>query len=92
MSEEAPAKPKRVRKKKADVEVAEVAVEEAPVADEAPAAEEAPAKPKRVRKKKVEAEAVVEEVSEVPTEDAAPVAEESTGPARRGWWQRTFGE
>ena len=64
--EDAPAKPKRTRRKKG---------EEAPVSDaveavaetqvEAPVAEEAPAKPKRTRRKKGE---------EVPVAEAAPVA------------------
>ena len=90
-AEEAPAKPKRTRRKKADVEAeaaAEVAVvEEAPVAvvEEAAAAEEAPAKPKRTRRKKadVEAEAAAETVSvEVVTVEAATPAEaDDTGEA-----------
>ncbi|WP_298287146.1 ribonuclease E/G [Novosphingobium sp.] len=83
VAEEAPVKPKRVRKKKADAAVAE-----APVAEEAVAAEpvvaaevpevEAPAKPKRVRKKKADAEALAEVAPDVaapaPAEDA-PAAE-----------------
>ncbi|MDL2351512.1 MAG: Rne/Rng family ribonuclease [Pseudomonadota bacterium] len=61
-AEEAPAKPKRSRRKKADTDeapAAEVVAEEAPVAE--PVADEAPAKPKRVRKAKVEP--VAEEVA-----------------------------
>lgn len=71
VAEEAPAKPKRTRRKKADpapaAEAEATPVAEAPVAEvEVPAAEEAPApKPKRTRKKKVEAVA----------DDAAPAAE-----------------
>ena len=65
VAEEAPAKPKRTRKKKV-----EPAAEETPAAVEPaaePAAEEAPAKPKRTRKKKVEVE------TEAPAAEAAPV-------------------
>lgn len=66
--EDAPAKPKRTRKKAApaaaDAEVAaEATAADAPVAE---VAEEAPAKPKRTRKKKVE---------DVPAEIAVPSAE-----------------
>jgi ribonuclease E len=57
LAEEAPAKPKRVRRKKADAEVLPAA--EAPEAEALaePVAEEAPAKPKRVRKAKAAADA-----------------------------------
>ena len=72
-ADEAPAKPKRSRRKKADVvadaePIAEVVAEAAPE----PVAEEAPAKPKRVRKKKADAEPVAEVAAEVPdaTEEA----------------------
>ena len=91
---EAPAKPKRVRKKAAPKVAAE---EAAPVAE---AEAEAPAKPKRVRKKaapKVAAEPVAEEapVAEpAPAEEpaASADADNATGETpRRGWWQRTFG-
>jgi ribonuclease E len=71
-AEEAPAKPKRTRRKKADVVEAEV-VAPVEVVAEAPAevaAEEAPAKPKRApRRKKADA---------VAAEAAAPVAEAVT--------------
>ncbi len=68
-AEEAPAKPKRTRRKKAD---AEASAEDAPVVEaaEAPVAEEAPAKPKRTRRKKADAEAPAEEAVAV---EAAPV-------------------
>ena len=90
---EAPAKPKRVRKKAAPKVAAE---EAAPVAE---AEAEAPAKPKRVRKKaapKVAAEPVAEEApaaEPAPAEEpAAADADNATGETpRRGWWQRTFG-
>ncbi len=90
---EAPAKPKRVRKKAAPKVAAE---EAAPVAE---AEAEAPAKPKRVRKKaapKVVAEPVAEEApaaEPAPAEEpAAADADNATGETpRRGWWQRTFG-
>ncbi|RYD65776.1 MAG: Rne/Rng family ribonuclease, partial [Sphingomonadales bacterium] len=64
--EEAPAKPKRSRRKKADAEpvadAAEPVVEAEPA--EAPVAEDAPAKPKRSRRKKDE---------DAPAAEAAPV-------------------
>ncbi|WP_298398682.1 ribonuclease E/G [Sphingobium sp.] len=98
---EAPAKPKRTRKKKVVEPAAEAP---APEADAAPVAEEAPAKPKRTRKKKV-VEPVVEAAAEAEAPAAAtetPVAEpaaagespeaEGEGGPRRGWWQRTFGQ
>ncbi|MDK2768265.1 MAG: Rne/Rng family ribonuclease [Sphingomonas sp.] len=77
VAEEAPAKPKRSRRKKADADpVSETveAAEPAPVdtAVEAPVAEEAPAKPKRTRRKKGE-EAPAAETAPV----EAPVAEEA---------------
>ncbi len=96
VAEEAPAKPKRTRKKKVADEAAVTA--EAPVAEEAaPAAEAAPAKPKRTRKKAVAAEPAAEPeapapVAEAEPEAAAPAEPEQSGPPRRGWWQRTFGE
>lgn len=87
VAEEAPAKPKRSRRKKADAEPVSEALEaaaEAPV--EAPAAEEAPAKPKRTRRKKGEEAPVadtapVETVAEAPAE--ASVAEEAPAKAKR---------
>ncbi len=78
VADEAAAKPKRVRKKAVDA-----VIDEAPVAEVV--AEEAPEKPKRSRKKAVAAEAKPE-MAEA-TSDSAP---EETGPARKGWWQRTF--
>ncbi|KQM97896.1 ribonuclease [Sphingobium sp. Leaf26] len=106
VAEEAPAKPKRTRRKKADVAAEAPAVEAAPVAEEAPV-EAAPAKPKRTRRKKAdvaaaEAEAVAPAVEAVAApEPDAPVAETAgageegegeNGEPRRGWWQRTFGQ
>ena len=73
--DEAPAKPKRTRRKKAE---AAPVVEEAPAAEVAPAepvaakeapAEEAPAKPKRTRRKKADAAPAVEEATAA---EAAP--------------------
>lgn len=91
---EAPAKPKRVRKKAAPKVAAEPVAEEAAPAVEA----EAPAKPKRVRKKaapKVAAEPVAEEApaaepESAPAEEATEESASTEAP-RRGWWQRTFG-
>jgi ribonuclease E len=79
---EAP-KPKATRRKKA--------AEPAEAEPEADGDAEAPAKPKRPRARKAPA-TPVEPVPE-PVNDAAPEAEpEAMGAARRGWWQRTFGE
>lgn len=73
IAEEAPAKPKRSRRKKADAEPVSDAVEaaaETPI--DAPVAEEAPAKPKRTRRKKGE---------EAPVAEAAPVETVAEAPA-----------
>ncbi|MGV3457877.1 Rne/Rng family ribonuclease [Sphingomonas sp.] len=78
VADEAPAKPKRSRRKKADAEPVSEAVEAAPVETpaEAPVAEQAPAKPKRTRRKKGEeapvAEAVPVEAGETPVAEEAP--------------------
>ncbi len=94
--EAAPARPKRSRRKAAEVP-AEAAVE-APAPE--PVVEAAPAKPKRSRRKPAEAEAApVEAVAAEPVAEAAPepapaAAEPPSEPApppRKGWWQRTFG-
>jgi ribonuclease E len=84
-ADEAPAKPKRTRRKKAE---AAPVVEEAPAAETAPAepaaAEEAPAKPKRTRRKKADAAPVVEEA---PAAEATPpepaAAEEAPAKPKR---------
>ena len=81
-------KPKRSRKKKVEAEVEAAPVEEAPVAEVVaePAAEPvAEAKPKRSRAKKADAEPAAAP-EPVPASDIEPDS------ARRGWWQRTFGE
>ncbi|MFM5895022.1 MAG: ribonuclease E/G [Novosphingobium sp.] len=57
LAEEAPAKPKRARRKKADAEVLPAAETPEAEALAEPVAVEAPAKPKRVRKAKVAADA-----------------------------------
>jgi ribonuclease E len=73
-------KPKRTRKAKVSEPAPKPAVE-------ATAAEpEAPAKPKRTRAKKVD---TVAQQAEASTTVSAPA--EEGGPARKGWWQRTFG-
>ncbi|MEH3121943.1 MAG: ribonuclease E/G [Sphingomonas phyllosphaerae] len=101
VAEEAPAKPKRTRRKKVAEPVVE-AGDAGPVNDGLPApepvAEEAPAKPKRTRRKKVAEEAAPEPVAaDEPAAEEAPAAEEpaadaeQTAAPRRGWWQRTFG-
>jgi len=79
---EAP-KPKATRRKKT--------AEPAEAEPEADGDAEAPAKPKRPRARKAPATPV--EPMPEPVNDAAPEAEpEAMGAARRGWWQRTFGE
>ena len=105
VAEKAPAKPRRGRRTKAQIEADATAAEGA--AAQAPVAEEAPAKPKRTRRKKAdvaaEAEAAASAVeAPAPAEEAhaaEPVAAESEsegvnddGTPRRGWWQRTFGQ
>ncbi|HEX8579547.1 MAG TPA: ribonuclease E/G [Allosphingosinicella sp.] len=83
-AEEAPAKPKRRRRKKADD--AEAAPAEAPAAEVPAAPAEVPGPAPEPAPKAAEApaaDAAVAERSEEPAADA--------GPPRRGWWQRTFG-
>lgn len=97
---EAPAKPKRTRRKKAD-EVTEAV--EAPAAE--PVAAEAPtedaAKPKRRSRAKAatttaEPAPVTQDLAPAVSDGAAAEAEaeapeDEGGEPRRGWWQRTFG-
>ncbi|RJG55800.1 ribonuclease E/G [Sphingobium terrigena] len=104
VAEAAPAKPRRGRRTKAQIEADAAAAAEAVI--EAPVAEEAPAKPKRTRRKKadvaveaeaapaVEAPAVAEEAPAAETVAAENEAEgvNEDGSPRRGWWQRTFGQ
>ncbi len=91
---EAEAKPKRTRRKKADVE--------APAAEAAPAPEaETEAKPKRTRRKKadvapaeVAAEPAPVELAKEPESESEPAPDAANDqpaqPARKGWWQRTI--
>jgi len=89
-AETAPEKPKRAPRRRS-TKAAAAKVEAAPVA-EAPA-EPAPAKPKRTRKKAAPAASKdAPAVSEAPAPEAAEQGGGDDGPARRGWWQRTFGE
>ncbi len=83
VADEAPAKPKRSRRKKADAEPVSEAVEASPVETpvEASVAEEAPAKPKRTRRKKGE-EAPIAEAMPVEAVEA-PVAEEAPAKPKR---------
>ncbi len=89
VAEEAPAKPKRSRRKKADAEPVADAAE--PVADaapaEAPVVEEAPVKPKRTRRKKGEdapaAETAPVEAPVVAEPVEAPAAEETPAKPKR---------
>jgi ribonuclease E len=84
-AEEAAARPRRSRKKKA---VEAEPVVKAPV--EESVAEETPTKPKRSRAKK--AEVSVEETASAEAMTSAETETADSGPPRRGWWQRTFGE
>ena len=92
VAEEAATKPKRIRRKRDDAAPESVAASE-PVVEPAPepVAEEPAAKPKRSRKKP--AEAVAEPVAAAAEEPVAEAAEPTApaAPARKGWWQRTFG-
>ncbi len=92
VAEEAATKPKRIRRKKDDAAPESVAAPE-PVIEPAsePVAEEPAAKPKRSRKKP--AEAVAEPVAAAAEEPVAETAEPTApaAPARKGWWQLTFG-
>nr|WP_315474898.1 Rne/Rng family ribonuclease [uncultured Sandarakinorhabdus sp.] len=92
VAEEAATKPKRIRRKKDDAAPESVAAPE-PVIEPAPepVAEEPAAKPKRSRKKP--AEAVAEPIAAAAEEPVAEAAEPTApaAPARKGWWQRTFG-
>ena len=79
--EEAPAKPKRTRRKKVEAEpAAEEAVAEPEPTEEAPV-EEASAKPKRTRRKKAEAEAPAEAPAAEP--EPEPVPEEAQAKPKR---------
>ncbi|MBW8753205.1 MAG: Rne/Rng family ribonuclease [Sphingomonadales bacterium] len=81
-AEEAPAKPKRSRRKTADA-VEEIAAE-VPAEPLAGPAEEAPAKPKRARRKKTDAvEDVAAEVPAEPSAEPAEVAEEAAARPKR---------
>ena len=90
---EAPIKPKRTRKAKVDAAPA-LAPAAASLAEPAPseepeATDEPAAKPKRRRKKAVATEPALTAEAKLAPVDAG---EADTGPTRRGWWQRTFGE
>ncbi|WP_439539356.1 Rne/Rng family ribonuclease [Sphingomonas sp.] len=89
VADEAPAKPKRSRRKKADAEPVSEAVEAAPAEApiEPPAAEEAPAKPKRTRRKKSDEAPVAEAVPVEAVE--APVAEEAPAKPKRSRRKKT---
>ena len=104
VAEEASTKPKRSRRKKADVEAeavvaaeAEEVATDAVPAEDASLAEEAPAKPKRTRKKKadVEAEAAAEPAAaESPAAEPArvEVAEEAPAKPKRTRKKKTDAE
>lgn len=79
-AEEAPAKPKRTRRKKAETVEAVAEASEAPTAEAPAAEEEAPAKPKRTRRKKAE---TVEAVAEAPAAEAPAAEEEAPAKPKR---------
>jgi ribonuclease E len=79
-AEEAPAKPKRTRRKKAETVEAVAEASEAPAAEAPAAEEEAPAKPKRTRRKKAE---TVEAVAEAPAPEAPAAKEEAPAKPKR---------
>jgi ribonuclease E len=78
--EEAAPKPKRTRRKKAEEAPAAAAAPEAPT-------ETANVEPEAPQSDAAEASGLAPDTAaEAPSADSPPV------PARRGWWQRTFGE
>ncbi|EQB08958.1 Rne/Rng family ribonuclease [Novosphingobium lindaniclasticum] len=79
-AEEAPAKPKRTRRKKAETVEAVAEASQAPTAEAPAAEEEAPAKPKRTRRKKAE---TVEAVAEAPAAEAPAAEEEAPAKPKR---------
>lgn len=81
-SEEAPAKPKRTRRKKVEAAEAEV--------PEAGATEPSPEEPKSVPVETSDAAPTDSNVTAMTASDEAQDNADS-GPPRRGWWQRTFG-
>jgi ribonuclease E len=82
-AEEAPAKPKRSRRKKAGDAEPEAAAEAPAAEPSAPeAANDREAAPAPRSRKRAQA---------APTETAPEESTEESGPPRRGWWQRTFG-
>lgn len=94
VAEDAPAKPKRSRRKKADetveatpVAALDVATAEAGIAAEPQPEAEAPVKPKRTRKKKADEAVESAPVEAAPVAEAAPVeaapAEDAPKPKRR---------
>ncbi len=84
---EAPAKPKRTRKKAID-QATETVAEPVIVAPAAPAEAE---KPKRKSRAKAAEAAPAETVTAAAPEVAPADAEDAGGAPRKGWWQRTFG-
>jgi ribonuclease E len=82
VADEAPAKPKRGRRKKADAEAPAEATVEVVAAPAPVAEEEAPAKPKRTRRKKADAEAPVEPAVEAVVEEQAPAPEPAEEPVK----------
>ncbi|VVT16199.1 Rne/Rng family ribonuclease [Erythrobacter sp. EC-HK427] len=86
-------KPKPKRRSRAKKASEDAPVVEAPATEETPA-EEAPKPKRRSRAKKVEdaPEAATSETPAADADEAAEEGEEGEGGARRGWWQRTFGQ
>ena len=97
-TEAAPAEEAEGETAQADAKEPEAAAEEEPKAEK-------PKRKRAPRKKKAEPEAETETTeaeatSETPSEDEAPADttdqaagdDDESGPKKRGWWQRTFGE
>jgi ribonuclease E len=78
---EAPAKPKRTRKKAVAEPVLEGSAVEVAPED----------KPKRRSRAKVAEASPATEVLSAPEQEETPMAEPAEEKPRRGWWQRTFG-
>ncbi|QGN53943.1 Rne/Rng family ribonuclease [Novosphingobium sp. Gsoil 351] len=96
VQDEAPAKPVRRSRRKAEP-VAELAAEP-PVEVEAEAVEAAPVKKPRARKAAAKADTAPETATQEEAGPAAPAAANEDAPGdepaakpRSGWWQRTFG-
>jgi ribonuclease E len=92
-ADEAPAKEEKPKRKRAPRK--KKVEEDSPAAADTPAAEESPAPAKAEPEPRPEAqpEAQAEAGEEAPDAgNESAQGDEDTGPKKRGWWQRTFGE